>query len=67
MGFALFVVYMIIGALLCGLYIYLSSGLRSIDHSFDILVAVLTGAGFPIIAPFSISIILVKRMLENKK
>lgn len=67
MGFVLFAVYMIIGALLCGLYIYLSSGVRYIEHDYDVVVAVVTGLFFPIVAPFSISVIVVKRMLENKK
>lgn len=37
MGWLLFVVYMIVAAGLCGLYIYLSSKVQSIDHDFDIV------------------------------
>lgn len=66
MGWLLFVVYMIVAAGLCGLYIYLSSKVQSIEHDFDIVVAVITGAFFPVVAPFSISIIVVKKMIEEK-
>lgn len=66
MGLLLFIVYMLIGAFLCGLYTYLSSKLRCTDHEYDVLVAVLTGLFFPVVAPFSISIIVVKKMIEDK-
>lgn len=66
MGFLLFIVYMFIGAFLCGLYTYLSSKIQRTDHEYDVLVAVLTGLFFPVVAPFSISIIVVKKMIEDK-
>lgn len=47
MGFLLFIVYMFIGAFLCGLYTYLSSKIQRTDHEYDVLVAVLTGLFFP--------------------
>ena len=66
MGFLLFIVYMFIGAFLCGLYTYLSSKIQRTDHEYDVLVAVLTGLFFPVVAPFSISNIVVKKMIEDK-
>lgn len=66
MGLLLFIVYMFVGALLCALYIYLSSKVCKIDHDYDVLVAVLTGLFFPVVAPFSISIIVVKKIIEDK-
>lgn len=66
MGLIWFMVYMFIGALFCALYIYLSNKVRNIDHDYDVLVAVLTGLFFPVIAPFSISIVVVKKMIEDK-
>lgn len=67
MGFLLLIVYMFIGAFLCGLYTYLSSKVKHIDHEYDVLVAVFTGLFFPVVAPFSISIIVVKKMIEDKE
>lgn len=66
MGFLLFIVYMFIGAFLCGLYTYLSSKIHHTDHEYDVLVAVLTGLFSPVVAPFLISIIVVKKMIEDK-
>lgn len=61
-----FIVYMLIGAVLCAVYVYLASGLCEIDHEYDVLVGVLTGLFFPVVSPFSITIIVVKRIIESK-
>lgn len=61
-----FIVYMLIGAALCAVYVYLASGLYEIDHEYDVLIGVLTGLFFPVVAPFSITVIVVKRIIESK-
>lgn len=61
-----FVVYILIGAALCAAYIYLASGVYGIDHDNDVFVGVMTGIFFPVVAPFSITVIVVKRIIESK-
>lgn len=61
-----FIVYMIVGAALCATYIYLASEVYEIDHDYDVLIGVLTGLFFPVVAPFSITVIVVKRIIESK-
>lgn len=61
-----FIVYMLIGAALCAVYVYLASGVRGIDHDNDVFVGVMTGMFFPVVAPFSITVIVVKRIIESK-
>lgn len=55
---------MVIGAALCAVYVYQVSKLRYIDHDYDIFVGIITGLFFPLVAPFSITIVLVKRYIE---
>ena len=61
-----FIVYMLIGAALCAVYVYLASGVHCIDHDNDVFVGVMTGIFFPVVAPFSITVIVVKRIIESK-
>lgn len=61
-----FIVYMLIGAALCAVYVYLASGVYKIDHDYDVMVGVLTGVFFPVVALFSITVIVVKRIIESK-
>lgn len=62
-----FIVYMLVGASLCATYVYLASDLYDIDHDYDVLIGVLTGLLFPVVAPFSITVIVVKRIIESKE
>ena len=66
MGLFWYIIYILIGAVLCGVYVYLASSLYEIEHDYDIVVGVLTGLFFPIVAPFSITIIIVKKIIESK-
>lgn len=50
MGLLWFSAYMVIGAILCAIYIYLADEVRGIDHEFDIFVGVLTGLFFPVLS-----------------
>lgn len=67
MGLVIFVAYVLVGAVLCGLLYYLCNDVRSINDKDALWLSVCTGTLFPVVAPFSFSIILVKRMLENRK
>ena len=67
MWLVIFIVYMLIGAVLCGLCFYLCNDIYSIDDGDALGLSICTGIFFPLVAPFSFALIFVKRMLENKK